>query len=153
MTVLSQCLDACMVWQLFEENVDTVGELLMSALLLPLPASPVALMCWKAVNALWADFGFLPGPGLDPKEFGTLAGTERDAYAFQNNYHTMYVAGLLNAVVLQRGLRAAAPVSPREPAGKVSAGTTVPGRKGPTGSALPHGRTGVCPPHWRRKPR
>jgi hypothetical protein len=112
---LSQCLDACMTWQLFEENVDTVGELLMSALLLPTPASPTAMVCWDAINVLWDEFGFLPGPSLDVQQYGSLSGAERDAYAFQNNYHTMYVGGLLNIVVLQRGLRAA----PSQPADTV----------------------------------
>ncbi|HEY9416643.1 MAG TPA: hypothetical protein VIQ30_17945, partial [Pseudonocardia sp.] len=100
---VSQCLDACLSWQLFEENVDTVGELLMSSLLLPLPASPVVLTCWNAINALREEFGFLPGPSFDARRYGELTGAERDAYAFQHNYHTMYVGGLLSAMVLRRG--------------------------------------------------
>jgi len=99
---LGQCIDACLVWQLFEENVDTVGELLISALVLPTPTSPAATICWDAINCLWAEIGFLPGPSMDTQIFSELSSTERDAYAFQNSYHTMYVAGILNSVVLQR---------------------------------------------------
>lgn len=98
---LGECVDSCLAWQLSEENVDTVGELLISALLLRTPLSSVATACWDTVDALWDELGFLPGPGLNPDSFKELSGVDRDAYVFQNTYHTMYVAGILNALAMQ----------------------------------------------------
>ncbi|OPC79345.1 hypothetical protein B4N89_35465 [Embleya scabrispora] len=103
-TELRSVLDACLLWHLFEENTDLVAELLTAALLLPGPVSRTALLCRDALDALWTEVGFLPGPGpgRQPKLFGTITGTERETYAFRHDFHTMYAAGLMHAVALGR---------------------------------------------------
>ncbi|MGW9213326.1 DUF6895 family protein [Embleya sp. NPDC055664] len=103
---LRRILDACLLWHLFEENPDVVAELLTAVLLLPGPVSRTALLCRDALDALWTEVGFLPGPGPDPDRqptlFGTPTRTERETYAFRHDFHTMYAAGLMHAVALAR---------------------------------------------------
>ncbi|MFI1583447.1 DUF6895 family protein [Embleya sp. NPDC020630] len=109
---LRRILDACLLWQLFEENADLVAELLTAALLVPGPVSRTALLCRDAIDALWTEVGFLPGlgpgpshgpdPDRQPTLFGTPTGSERETYAFRHDFPTMYAAGLMHAVALAR---------------------------------------------------
>lgn len=103
LTWMRNCVDSCLAWQLFEQNVDTVGELIISAIALSdgsLTATSAA--CWGGIEKLWDLMGFVPGPNFDANHFGSISGPERDSYAFQNSYHTIFVAGIMNAILLQK---------------------------------------------------
>jgi hypothetical protein len=87
-------LDAACVWQLANDNLDVVGELLMGAAYLGLPWSSHRQLASEVLGRTWAEFGFLPSPSFNRTEFQNLIGPEKTAYAYLHTYHTTYVGAL-----------------------------------------------------------
>lgn len=97
---LRRLLDSALAWNILGENLDLLGELLMAHAFIGETGSPYARFAWHMLAATWTQFGFLPCPSLDPKQFGALTGDEALAYAFKHTYHTTYVGGILCALLL-----------------------------------------------------
>jgi hypothetical protein len=94
-------LDDALAWQLATEDLDLLGELLMGATMLRIGWSRQCVAAWRVLNAAWAEFGFVPSPGFEAKQFRALADDAKEAYAFANIYHTQFVFGMLAALILQ----------------------------------------------------
>jgi hypothetical protein len=94
-------LDEALAWQLATEDLDLLGELLMGATMLRIGWSCQCVAAWQVLKAAWGEFGFVPSPGFEAKQFHALAGEAREAYAFANIYHTQFVFGMLAAQMLQ----------------------------------------------------
>ncbi len=97
---LKRLLDSALAWNILGENLDLLGELLMAHVFIGEPSSPYARFAWHMLAATWTQFGFLPCPSLDPKQYQALRGDEALAYAFKHTYHTTYVGGILCALLL-----------------------------------------------------
>ncbi|MBZ0092242.1 MAG: hypothetical protein K8F27_08490 [Sulfuricellaceae bacterium] len=97
---LRRLLDAALAWNILGENLDLLGELLMAHVFIGGLSSPYARFAWHMLAATWTQFGFLPCPSLDPKQYQALSGDEALAYAFKHTYHTTYVGGILCALLL-----------------------------------------------------
>ncbi|GCD32539.1 hypothetical protein OEIGOIKO_00254 [Streptomyces chrestomyceticus JCM 4735] len=93
-------LDSCLALQLGNENLDLIGELLFSAAMLrPGTTCAYTRAGWDLLTGVWERFGYLPSPQFSTPEYGELAPRARAAYSFQHTYHTMFVAGILCAVL------------------------------------------------------
>jgi hypothetical protein len=95
-------LDPFLEWNAVRGDLDLLGELLISALVLRAPASPAFRFGWEVLRRAWRRPGGLVGPEYSPARFAGLAGDEAAAYAFSENYHTVFVGGILCAVALAR---------------------------------------------------
>lgn len=110
----AEMLDASIAWHLVGENFDLLAECLLGASFTRQPWTPYARLGWRVLSRAWDRLGFLPCPSFDPNEYAELRNDQARAYAFRHTYHTMHVAGMLCAVLLQRptvGPGAAAPLS------------------------------------------
>ncbi|OKI01898.1 hypothetical protein A6A06_12220 [Streptomyces sp. CB02923] len=93
-------LDSCLALQLGSENLDLTGELLFSAAMLrPGTTCAYTRAGWDLLTGVWERLGYLPSPRFSTSEYGELAPAARPAYSFQHTYHTMFVAGILCAVL------------------------------------------------------
>lgn len=97
---LRRLLDSALAWNILGENLDLLGELLMAHEFIGGPSSPYVEFAWHMFSTTWTQFGFLPCPSLDPKQYQSLNGEEAQAYAFKHTYHTTYVGGILCALLL-----------------------------------------------------
>jgi hypothetical protein len=97
---LAATVDAALSWNIMTEDLDLLGEMLLSVALLRHPWSPHARFAWHFLAGTWDTLGFLPGPGFEVPVYNQLEGDESTAYAFQHTYHTTYVAGVLCATLL-----------------------------------------------------
>ena len=96
----NRLLDPYVGWSAVQLDYDLLGEFLITSLALAAPASPASRFGWEVLERAWkADEG-LVGPEYSPARFAELAGLEAEAYAFSENYHTVFVGGILCAVGL-----------------------------------------------------
>jgi hypothetical protein len=98
--VIAARIDAALAWVIANEDMDLLLEFLISATLLKRPWSPYAWAAWLMSTGVWDELGFIPSPGLDPVRVASLNGEEAQAYTFRHVYHTVFVAGLLCAILL-----------------------------------------------------
>jgi hypothetical protein len=94
-------IDDALVWQLATEDLDLLGELLMSLTMLRVDWTPACVAAWHVLKTAWDDMGFVPSPGFDATRFRLLTGDAKDAYAMANVYHTQFVFGMLAALLLE----------------------------------------------------
>jgi hypothetical protein len=100
----SEMVDANIAWHVVGENFDLLGECLLAASFLGRPWTPYARLGWDVLSRAWHKLGFLPCPSFEPEEFAALEPEQARAYAFRHTYHTMHVAGMLCAALLQHPL-------------------------------------------------
>jgi len=93
-------IDAAVAWVLVNDDLDLLIEFIIATTLLRQPWSPYVWLAWDLYNGVVEELGFLPSPSFDPAQFAALQGDEAAAYAFRHVYHTVYVAGLLSAILL-----------------------------------------------------
>ncbi|NML21525.1 hypothetical protein HHL16_11610 [Pseudoflavitalea sp. G-6-1-2] len=97
---INAVIDAATAHHLLSDNLDIVGELIMSAVLMGNTDSLSTGMAWELLTAMWDKFGFLPCPTFVAADFQSLSGSDATAYAFRHLYHTMYVGGILCCLLL-----------------------------------------------------
>ena len=93
-------IDAALAWLLVNEDLDLLIEFIIASTVLREPWSPYVSSAWSLVNGVWDELGFLPSPSFNPTEYVKLQDDAAAAYVFLHVYHTMYVAGLLCAILL-----------------------------------------------------
>ena len=93
-------VDAALAYHLLSDNLDLLGELLMSAVMLGPPWSPYTAFGWSLLTTLWDQLSFLPSPTFDTEVYATLSNAEQASYTFRHLYHTMYVGGMLCSILL-----------------------------------------------------
>jgi hypothetical protein len=93
-------IDAALAWVLVNEDLDLLIEFIIAATLLRQPWSPYVWLAFHLCNNVWDELGFLPCPSFKPSEYVQLQGDAASAYVYRHVYHTMYVAGLLCAILL-----------------------------------------------------
>ena len=96
-----ELLDSAIAWQIATEDLDLLGELLMGATMLPTGWSDHCVAAWFVLTATWEEFGFLPSPSFQAKDFQALTDEAKEAYAIAHTYHTQFVFGMLAALLLQ----------------------------------------------------
>ncbi len=106
-----------MMWNAVQLDLDLLGEFIIAALALDMPHTPAYRFAWDVLDRAWTEQHSLTGPEFSPDRLAELDGLEADAYAFSENYHTIFVGGILCAVALQGHTRAPAPnqMPPVEP--------------------------------------
>lgn len=97
---ISETVNAAISYHLLSDNLDILGELLMSASMLRITDSLMVKIGWKLFNNIWDKLGFLPCPTFDSSVFKALSGNEASSYAFKHLYHTTYVGGILSNLLL-----------------------------------------------------
>ena len=97
----SQLADALIAKALAADDLDLLGELLMTAPLLRLPWSPMQVFGWTVLTEVWRDHPILPGPGI-PRATGPEDELTRRRRVLGTVYHTPLVGGLLMATALWR---------------------------------------------------
>ncbi|HMA97040.1 MAG TPA: hypothetical protein VKP30_30355 [Polyangiaceae bacterium] len=105
---LTAMVDACLAWNILGGNLDLLGELLISAVLIRAPWSAYAKIAYTMLTQVWDELGFLPSLAFEPKHFHSLSGDEASAYVFKHIYHSTYVGGILAQVLLGLGEHQAA---------------------------------------------
>ena len=88
--------------QIVNENLDVLGELLMSTMFLGRPWSVRARFAWHFLDETWNQFGVLPSPSFEAMEYAKLSAKDARAYAFKHTYHTIYVGAILCSLILRR---------------------------------------------------
>lgn len=97
---INAVIGAATAHHLLSDNLDIVGELIMSAVLMGNTRALSTRMAWELLTAMWDKFGFLPCPTFVAADFQSLSGSDATAYAFRHLYHTMYVGGILCCLLL-----------------------------------------------------
>jgi hypothetical protein len=92
---LSEIITSSISYHLLSDNLDILGELLMSACMIGTYDSLCAQTGWKLLNDIWSQLGFLPCPTFDAAEFRKHIETDASSYTFKHLYHTTYVGGIL----------------------------------------------------------
>jgi hypothetical protein len=100
-------LDPFMAWTAVHTDFDLLGEFLMAAVALGQTGTPAFRFGWDLFFKAW-DKGDLVGPEFSAARLSELSGQEAEAYAFSENYHTQFVAGILCAVSLTHSSQHAA---------------------------------------------
>ena len=98
---IAATIDASIAWNLAAQNLDLLGENLILASLIGTPWSYYARYGWRCLMMAWDDLGFLPSPSFDPSLFLSQPNEARRHYASRHVYHTMFVTGILCAVMLR----------------------------------------------------
>jgi hypothetical protein len=109
-----RAVDACLRWQLLTGNLDLLGELVMTEVMLG-ELSLAGHVAWALLADARAELGFLPSPSFSTGEYGGLTGAEARAYAVRHVYHTEFVWAILCAVAAGRECLLAYAPSQREP--------------------------------------
>jgi hypothetical protein len=99
---LESLIDQLIAAHIVNENLDVLGELLMSAIFLGRPWSVRARFAWHFLAETWNQFGFLPLPSFEVKEYAKLSAEDGRAYTFKHTYHTIYVGAILCSLILRR---------------------------------------------------
>lgn len=99
---LESIIDQLLAVQIVNENLDVLGELLMSLMFLGRPWSIRARFAWHFLSETWGQYGFLPSPSFETPEYAKLNAKDAQAYAFKHTYHTLYVGAILCSLVLRR---------------------------------------------------
>jgi hypothetical protein len=96
----SEPLDTYLGWNAVRGDLDLLGEFLMAALALRPPVSPAFRFAWELLFRAWDENDGLTGPNFSAQRFAGLPEDAAAAYAFAENYHTVFVGGILCAVAL-----------------------------------------------------
>ncbi len=104
-----------LAWNAVREDLDLLGEFLIAALALGRTHSPAFRFAWQLFFRAWDETG-LVGPEYSPEQLARLVDEAAAAYAFRENYHTVFVGGILCAVALT--------APPRPPAERPARSTT-----------------------------
>jgi len=96
---IADMLNTNLAWHALSENLDILGELLIGATTLRLPWSPYVKLAWWLLSSAWDEVGVLPGPKFDRSAYDRLTGSARDDHVFVHSYHTMFVGGILCALL------------------------------------------------------
>jgi len=99
---LSGTADALVLKALHEDDLDLLGELLMTPALVRAPWTSVQWFGWRVLCDTWSEHGFVPGPGLPPPVAGESA-AERVRRVLGTVYHTTLVGGLAAATLVACG--------------------------------------------------
>jgi len=99
---LKSLIDQLIAAQIVNENLDVLGELLMSAIFLDGAWSVRTRFAWHFLTQTWKQYGFLPSPSFEAKEYNKLSNEDAHDYAFKHTYHTTYVGAILCSLVLRR---------------------------------------------------
>lgn len=96
-------VDASIAWNLSAQNLDLLGENLIVASLVGIPWSPYAKYGWgwRCLMMAWDDLGFFPSPSFNPTLFFSQPSEARRHYALRHVYHTLFVTGILCAIMLR----------------------------------------------------
>ena len=97
----AQLLDPFLAWHSVQLDLDLLGEMLIAALALRMPPTAALELAWEVFASAWEEGG-LVGPEHSAAKAAELRGAEREAYEFSENYHTVFVGGILCAVALGR---------------------------------------------------
>ncbi len=97
----SDLLDPYMMWNAVQLDLDLLGEFIIAALALDMPHTPAYRFAWDVLDRAWTEQHRLAGPEFSPGRLAELDGQEAEAYEFSQNYHTIFVGGILCAVALQ----------------------------------------------------
>lgn len=161
---LRHALDALLAGFVASPNLDLIGELLLSRLIVG-GVSPHVQVAWALLWDVWTTLGFVPSPGLNASEFAKLSGDAAAAYAVRHTYHSTFVAAMLAVHVLDTttqledppghspALRARLRRECRDPvAGRrtPAVGTTAPAKQTQTETSIwaaPRSRLDHVPPH------
>ena len=100
--LLSGTADALILKALDEDDLDLLGELLMTPALVRAPWTSVQWFGWRVLCETWSEHGFVPGPGLPPPVDGESA-PERVRRVLGTVYHTTLVGGLAAATLVASG--------------------------------------------------
>jgi hypothetical protein len=95
-------VDATIAWQIWNDDLDLLAELLLCYHFLRRPWSAYAKLAWDVLEFAWSYSPTLRGPHFSEDHFNTLSGKASEAYQFEYNYHTAYVGGLLCAALIRR---------------------------------------------------
>jgi len=93
-------IDAAIAWLLVNEDLDLLIEFIIAVTVLRKPWSPYVWAAWDLFNSVWDELEFLPSPSFNAADYSKLQEDAAAAYAFRHVYHTMYVGGLLCAILL-----------------------------------------------------
>lgn len=107
------------------DDFDLAGELLLTWPLTGTPFDARATFCFQVLCEIEDEVGILPSFSLDGREFRDLEVNAREHYKAAAGYHTVYVMGLLCALLIRSGF---VPVFSRLSAPKGQAGTEIPSR-------------------------
>ena len=99
---LSGTADALVLKALDEDDLDLLGELLMTPALVRAPWTSVQWFGWRVLCETWREHGFVPGPGLPPPVEGESA-ADRVRRVLGTVYHTTLVGGLAAATLVSTG--------------------------------------------------
>ncbi len=99
---LSGVADALILKALDEDDLDLLGELLMTPALLRRDWTVVQWFGWRVLCDTWGRYGFVPGPELPPQVEGEDA-VETVRRVLGTVYHTTLVAGLAVATLVSAG--------------------------------------------------
>jgi hypothetical protein len=92
---LARCLD--------DDDFDLSAELLLTWPMIRTRASFAASFALDVLLRTEDELGFLPSLGADRSQYDSLEGDARLACVAKQNYHTIYVMGMLCAVILRFG--------------------------------------------------
>jgi hypothetical protein len=98
-------VDSFLAWRSAKEDMDLVGELLVTVECLDEPWSPAARIAATQLWRTWRSLGHIPDIYYDAREHERLTGTAARAYEVRRTYHSTYVLGLLCSLVAARGQR------------------------------------------------
>ncbi|WP_406675483.1 DUF6895 family protein [Nonomuraea sp. N2-4H] len=95
----AECIDSFLAWQMWEGDLDLVGELLAAAYMCRLPSKYASI----AIAVLWDDFcrPVVRGPYAKISHKGAVS--PFDPTIFSSCYHTTFVCGILCAAILASG--------------------------------------------------
>jgi len=94
--------EALAVKALDEDDLDLLAEVLMAPAILRSGWTPILSFAWDVLERVWAEFGFVPGPGLPPRP-GDETRTQAVRRVLGTVYHTTFAAGLCCATLIACG--------------------------------------------------
>lgn len=97
---ISSVINSACAYHLLSDNLDVLGELIMSNILMQNNWSPHVELGMVLLTGIWDELGFLPCPTFDAGAYQLLQGKAASSYAFRHLYHTTYVGGILCCLLL-----------------------------------------------------
>lgn len=96
---LLRSLDALLAWWLWEHDLDVIGELIITHVLVGGPLSATVAVGLRVLDRAWAgEPPAVPGRRFDAACHAALAGARADGYRMRHCYHPTYVAGMLGCI-------------------------------------------------------